>query len=148
MRLFPHWPVAGGYTPPFRNPAVHRLQLIVMVGFPSFSKTTLFRKGYWGNPSILKPPHSELTLTLTHFRNVWVRLELGISAQRIAVFHFGTVVFWGKGQNSSVLEWGVSEWRGVTMEGCRNGRASLWQVALTLTLPAGSLFETVGLDII
>ena len=102
----------------------HILQLIVTAGFPSFSKTLLFWKGYWGNPSILKPPHSKLTLTLTHFRNVRVRLEVGISAPRIAVFNFGTAVFWGEGRNSGVSEWGVSEWRGVAMEVCRNWRLS------------------------
>ena len=32
-----------------------------MAGFPFFSKTPLFRKVYWGNPSIPKPPHSERT---------------------------------------------------------------------------------------
>ena len=114
------------FHPAFPKPrcSEHRLQLIVMAGIPLFSKTPLFRKGYSGNPSIPKPPHSELTLTLTHFRNVRVRLEVGISAPRIAVFNFGTAVFWGEGWNSGVSEWGVLEWRGVAMEVCWNGRTS------------------------
>ena len=46
-----------------------------------------------------------------------VRLEVGISAPWIAVFNFGTAVFWGEDQNNGLSEWGVSEWRSVGIEG-------------------------------
>ena len=98
---------------------------------PRLSETPLFRTytsiNRNGGVSLFfqRPLHSETpplrtNITLTHFRNVRVRLEVGISAPRIAVFNFGTAVVCGEGRNSGVSEWGVSEWRGVAMEVCRN----------------------------
>ena len=91
-----------------------------MAGFPSFFKDPAIPKTLLGKPLHSETPHSELTRNLTQFRNVRVRLEMGISAPRLAVINLGTAVFWGEGRNSGVSEWGVSEWRGVAMEVCRN----------------------------
>ena len=70
---------------------------------PRYSEKAIGETPPFRNPS---PPHSDLTLTLTHFRIVRVQLEVGISAPQIAVFNFGKAAFLGEGRNSDDLEWG------------------------------------------
>ena len=91
----------------------HRLKLIIMAGFPSFFKDPAIPKRLLGKPLHSEPPHPELTLTLTHFRNVQVAESGGfqhhgwrclISEQRCFGGRIGTAVY--------------------RSGGCRNGGAS------------------------